>query len=63
MAETVETLETVPTEQVGRRPPVRRFRPFRGGLTMIALAVTGLIVLSPAAVSSPEPGRVLRPGR
>ncbi len=62
MAETVEmaqaraAIESEIEAQVDRvaRPPVRRFRPFRGGLTLISLAVAGLVVLSPRSAGPPD---------
>jgi hypothetical protein len=43
--------ETAPTSTEPQPPP--RFRPLLGGLTMMVLAVGGLIVLSPGSAAVP----------
>jgi hypothetical protein len=54
--------ETAPTPTEPAQPPPR-FRPLLGGLTMMVLAVGGLIVLSPVSAAVPTlPTPPARPG-
>jgi hypothetical protein len=60
MAETAPTpTDRVPRHQQPQLPPSPRFRPFSGGLTMVMLAIGGLIIMSPDAATAPGQGPTL----